>query len=303
MKTILITGGTGLIGEKISKLLLQRGYKVSILTRSTNMKDDSIKYFQWDIKNEMIEEGAFENINTIIHLSGSNIGEKRWTSKRKIEIYNSRINSTKFLLAYIKKNNITINHFISASAIGYYGTNTSEKIFSEGCKSGNDFLANTCLNWEKEVLKFQEFGVKTTILRTGIVLSLNGGALKKMVIPARVGLNAALGKGIQYMPWIHIKDLACMYLELIGKEKQGIFNAVSSDYCTNFEFAKTLSKVLKKPFLLPNIPSFILKLLLGEMAVIALEGSRVNNDKIKNIGFQFEFEKLKPALKNILLNK
>ncbi len=299
MKKILITGGTGLVGKELSKLLLQEGYEVAMLTRSPNVKDNVIKYFQWDIKNEVIEKGAFEDVNILIHLSGANIGEKRWTQERKDEIYSSRINSTKFLLSYIKKNNVKIDHFISASAIGYYGTVTSDKIYSETSSPGNCFLANTCADLEEEVLNFMNIGVATTILRTGIVLSSEGGVLSKIIIPAKMGLNTALGKGNQFMPWIHIKDLARLYLELINKKEQGVFNAVASEHCTNFKFSKTLSEVLRKPFFLPKIPAFILRIVLGEMSTIVLEGSRVSNDKVKAIGFQFEYDSLKIALKNL----
>lgn len=302
MKTILITGGTGLIGQELTGMLLRKGYKVSILTRHPKTQNENVKYFIWNVPNKVIDPGAFKDVCTIIHLSGANIGNKRWTNKRQGEIYNSRINSTRLLLSYIKRENIKIEHFISASAIGYYGTYTSDLIHSEESSHGNDVLAKTCIEWEREVLKFQEMGILTTILRTGIVLSLNGGVLNKMITPAKFGLNAPLGNGMQYMPWIHITDLCSMYLYLIEYHESGIFNAVSSEHCTNLEFSKSLSKVLQKPFFLPHIPSFLLKLMLGKMSAITLQGSRVSNDKIKKAGFNFKLDNLNSALEDLLLN-
>ena len=158
METILITGGTGNIGKELSRLLLSRGYRVAVLTRRKTIKDSSIKYFSWDVKNKTIEKGAFENVTTIIHLAGANIGENRWSEKRKNEIYNSRVLSVKFLLEYITANDIKINHFISASAIGYYGAINSELIYTEDNCPGQDFLAKTCFDLETETLHFNRIG-------------------------------------------------------------------------------------------------------------------------------------------------
>ncbi len=301
METILITGGTGSVGQDLSNLLLSRGYNVAILTRKKNVENNLIKYFYWDYKNKIIEKEAFKNVTTIIHLAGANIGEKRWSEKRKNEIYNSRVFSVKFLLEYIKKNDIQINHFISASAIGYYGSINSELIFSEDDTQGQDFLAKTCFDLETETLKFNQIGVHTSILRIGVVLSLNGGLLKETINYARKHINPRLGKGTQYINWIHLEDLCRIYLHIIENSLYDVYNAVSNEKNKNSDFTKLVSKILQKPNISPSIPSFLLKIIFGEMSCLLLCGSRVSNKKITNTGFTFKYDKLDSALKNILL--
>ena len=223
MKKILITGGTGVVGKAISKLLISEGYNVAILSRSMNItKKDSIQYYYWDISKEYIDVEAFKGTHTIIHLAGANIGKAKWSKKRKKEIFNSRINSTKLLLNYVKKYCKNLETFVSASAIGYYGTETSNKIFNETNDVGSDFLSYVCEYWEKEVLKFQTIGIKTVILRTGVVLSKKDGVLAKMVLPTKLGLNSPIGTGKQFVPWIHIDDLCRMYLFAFENNLKGI---------------------------------------------------------------------------------
>ena len=296
METILITGGTGNIGKELSRLLLSRGYRVAVLTRRKTIKDSSIKYFSWDVKNKTIEKGAFENVTTIIHLAGANIGENRWSEKRKNEIYNSRVLSVKFLLEYITANDIKINHFISASAIGYYGAINSELIYTEDNCPGHDFLAKTCFDLETETLHFNRIGVQTSILRIGVVLSLQGGLMKKTINFARKHINPKLGDGSQYINWIHIEDLCRIYVHIIQQSIYGVYNAVATEKNKNVDFTQSVSKILQKPNISPSIPSFFLKIVFGEMASIMLYGSRVSNSKIKKTGFTFKFDQLESAL-------
>ena len=281
METILITGGTGNIGKQLSSLLLSRGYNVAVLTRKKNIKNQDIKYFCWDIKNKIIEKGAFENVKTVIHLAGENIGENRWSGKHKNEIYDSRVLSIKFLLEYIISNNIQIHHFISASAIGYYGAINSDLVFTEDDCHGQDFLAKTCFDLETETLNFNKIGIKTSILRIGVVLSLKGGLIKKTINYARNHINPTLGNGSQYINWIHIEDLCRIYLHLIQQSLFGVYNAVATEKNQNIEFSQSVSRILQKPNFSPSIPSFFLKLMFGEKAHLLLYGSRVSNDKIK----------------------
>ena len=301
METILITGGTGNVGKKLSDLLLSKGYNVAVLTRKKNIKNNIIKHFYWDIKNKTIEKGAFENVKTIVHLAGANIGENRWSEKRKNEIYKSRVFSVKFLLEYITANDIKINHFISASAIGYYGAINSELIFTEDDCQGQDFLAKTCFDLETETLNFNRIGVQTSILRIGVVLSLKGGLMKKTINYARNHINPKLGTGSQYINWIHIEDLCLIYLHIIQKSLYGVYNAVATEKNKNVDFTQAVSRILQKPNIFPGIPSFFLKIVLGEMVCLLLYGSRVSNDKIKNTGFTFKFDKLDSALKNLIV--
>ena len=301
METILITGGTGNIGKELSSLLLSRGYCVAVLTRKKNIQDSRIKHFHWDVKNKTIEKGAFEHVTTIVHLAGANIGEKRWSEKRKNEIYNSRVLSVKFLLEYIKEHDIKINHIISASAIGYYGAINSELIYTEDNCQGHDFLAKTCFDLETATLNFNHIGVQTSILRIGVVLSLYGGLMKKTIKYARKHINPKLGTGSQYINWIHIEDLCRIFVHTIEQSIYGVYNAVATEKNKNVDFTQSVSRILQKPNLSPSIPSFFLKIVFGEMASILLYGSRVSNDKIKKTDYTFKFDQLDSALKNLLI--
>lgn len=291
-KTILIAGGSGFVGKELIKLLWCDGHTIHILTRSKNpsvRNKDKILFFHWDPQNNDIDLNAYQNVDIIINLSGANIGEKRWTTERKKQLIDSRILSTRLLFETAKKNNLKIEKIISSSAVGYYGMKTSNEIFTELSPAGNDFLAGICIVWEKEALRFAEIGTKVVILRKGIVIG-NGGAYTKLASLARLGINTSLGSGKQQMPWIDIADLANIYKFAIENSSfSGIFNAVASEMITMKSMAKYLAKSIKRPILTPPAPAFILKILLGEMANMLLEGSAVSNEKIKQAGFQFQY--------------
>ncbi|WP_298367689.1 TIGR01777 family oxidoreductase [uncultured Lutibacter sp.] len=290
MAKILVTGGTGLIGKHLCKLLKNRGHFVTVLSRS---RTENPLSFYWNINENYIDNEAITNTDYIIHLAGAGIADKRWTSARKKILINSRVDSTNLLFRKVKELNPTLKGFIAASGIGYYGSLTSEKVFSENDNSGNDFLATICKLWEKESLSFQNENIRTVILRTGIVLSKKGGALDKIMKPIKLGVGAAIGSGKQFMPWISIEDLCNMYVEAIeNKTINGIYNAVAPEHITNKGFTKTIAKFVKKPLWLPNIPSFVLKIVLGELSIILLEGSRVSSRKIENTGFKFKHSTL-----------
>ena len=293
MVKVLITGGTGLIGKHLQQKLLEKNYEIAILTRNPTSKNE----FQWDINEHYIDKKAFKNVTHIIHLAGAGIADKRWTATRKKELINSRVKSTNLLFNTVQKLETPIKSFISASAIGYYGAVTSETIFTEEDFPGNDFISSVCSKWESSVHQFKQLDISTTIFRTGIVLSKKGGALEKMNTP----LLAVLGKGNQFMPWIHIEDLCNLYLKAIEDNSFiGIFNAVAPEHQTNKSFTKVLGKSLKKIIIPINAPSFVLKIVLGEMANILLTGSRVSSEKATKLGFKFQFKTLEKALKNLL---
>ena len=297
METILITGGTGLIGKQLSTLLREKNYNVTVLSRTNSEVPNS--YF-WDIEKDFIEEKAITEADYIIHLAGAGIAEERWTKKRKKELVNSRVDSTKLLYKNVVKLNPKLKGFIAASGIGYYGAISSETIFTENDAPGKDFLATICKLWEKESIKFDSINIRTVILRTGIVLSKKGGAYEKISKPIKIGIGSSLGSGNQYVPWIHITDLCNMYIEAIeNNDIHGIYNAVSPEHTTNTALTNSIAASLNKKIRLPNTPAFILKTLLGKMAVILLEGSRVSSEKILSIGFQFKFPTLKKALIDI----
>ena len=295
MRKVLITGGSGLIGRRLSFLLKSRGYEVRILSRSNN-PNKSYKTFLWNISEKTINDSAFEGLNHIIHLAGAGIADKRWSEKRKKEIIASRVASTNLLYNTVKRLKTPLNSFISASATGYYGAITSETIFEEKDKPAKDFLGKVCSLWEDSIFQFNQIKIRTVALRTGIVLSKDGGALKKMKTP----IISSLGNGKQYMPWIHIDDLCELYIKAIeDQEFKGAFNAVSSEHISNLSFSKKISKIFNYPFLAIGAPSFILQIVFGEMSTIILNGSRISANKIKQAGFKFKFENLEKALKNL----
>lgn len=297
MASILVTGGSGLIGKYLCNLLKSKGHKVSILSRNETSNDSD---FYWDISNNFIDSKAITSAEYIIHLAGAGIADKRWTSARKKNLIDSRVHSTNLLFNKVKVLNPDLKAFISASGIGYYGAITSEKIYSETDNSGNDFLSEICVLWEKAALQFNSINIRTVVFRTGVVFSKEGGALEKIIKPIKFNVGAALGTGKQYMPWIAMEDLCYMYVSAIeNSEFNGIYNAVAPDHVTNKELTKSIAKTLKKTLWLPNIPSFFLKIMLGELAVILLEGSRVSSEKIKSTGFKFKYNLLKRFLLEI----
>ncbi|WP_275316344.1 TIGR01777 family oxidoreductase [Tenacibaculum bernardetii] len=296
MSKILITGGTGLVGKQLQKKLEEKNHSVVVLTRSPTLKNE----FKWDISKEYIDDNAFKDVTHIIHLAGAGIADKRWTAKRKKELINSRVQSANLLFKKIKDLKIDLKGFISASGIGYYGAVTSNKIFTEDDAPENDFISKVCVEWENAAHQFKQLNTSVTILRTGIVLTKLGGALPKINTPLFL---AALGTGKQYMPWIHIDDLCNMYVKSVEDVRFiGIYNAAAPEHETNKSFTKKLSKTIAKPIFPLNAPSFVLKMVLGEMSSILLKGSRVSSVKTSTI-YSFIFTDLKSALKNIYHNE
>ncbi len=299
MKRVLITGASGLIGSTLSKFLSKNTFEVVKLSRSK--KKDSKNNFTWDIESGFIEKEALENIDHVIHLAGAGIGDKRWTSNRKKEIIDSRVKSAELLYTKISQLDKKPESIISASAIGYYGAKTVDKIFTEEDSAANDFQGNVCRLWEESSKQFENLGLRTVQLRLGVVLSQNSGALRKMDIPIKLGIGSPYGDGKQFIPWIHIYDVINLFLFCLENNIiKGAFNAVSPSFVTNKQFLQTLAEVLNRPFFIPNVPAFILKLVLGQMSEIVLEGSRISSQKIIDAGYEFRFTDLKKALLDLL---
>ncbi len=293
---VLITGGSGLIGSELSKLLLNNNYNDAILSRRPKLNDK--KSYYWNFEKGILDEEAIEFADVIIHLAGENISTKRWTKSQKQKIIDSRVKTTNLLFEKIKTAKKKPEAFISASAIGFYGTVTSDEIFIEESKAGNDFLAETVAKWEESVEQIKSLGLRVVKLRTGVVFSKNGGALPKMMKPIKMGLGSAIGSGKQYVPWVEISDLARLYLFAIeNKEMNNAYNAVSPNHITNNELMKSLAVSLKKPFFMPKIPSVFMKLAFGEMSSILLEGSRVSSNKIQEVGFEFKYKSILDIMK------
>ena len=298
-KNILITGATGLVGSKLTELLLQKGYRVSHLGRTK--RNGPIPSFEWNINTEQMNIQALKGIDAIIHLAGAGIADKRWTEERKREILESRTGSSALLFKSLASQTHQVKAVISASAIGYYGFGLGEEVFTEESTPGKDYLAQVTQKWEAEVDKISSLPIRVVKLRIGIVLSERGGALVEMARPIRWGVGSALGSGRQYLSWIHLDDLCQLFINAIENEEiSGAYNAVSGNWVTNEKMTKAIAHALKRPLLLPNIPPFILKLILGEMAMIVLNGSKVSADKIKKTGFTYAHPNLEESLSSLL---
>lgn len=387
-KNILITGGTGLVGQRLTEKLLAKGYTVSYLTRKKNgidsleykttlplfetiegteaalsakalgkrlaqdltvtnidqfsdpqtglpmqverheillnkghlltnydiesileskipniliQKENAyIKLYEWDIAKNYLEEDAIKNADYIIHLAGAGVADESWTVARKKEILESRTLSTRLLADKISTVPNKIKAFVSASAIGYYGLDTSNILQHENIESkGKDFLATVVKAWEAEIFKVKD--IRTVAIRIGVVLSKKGGALEKIAQPVRLYAGAALGSGQQYIPWIHLDDLCEIFIKAVEDTAlSGIYNGVAPQPVTNEVLTKEIGKALGKPILPINVPAFVLKLMLGEMAGIVLGGNRVSSGKIEKTGFRFQYIEVAKALKDLL---
>ncbi|NRS89343.1 hypothetical protein HNQ02_002269 [Flavobacterium sp. 7E] len=297
-KNVLITGGTGFVGRSLTKLLLSKGFSVSILSRTkrTNAKD--VFYYTWDVKKQTIEEQAILNADYIVHLAGENIAGERWTAKRKRAIVDSRELSIKLLHTVLQENNKKLDGFISASAIGIYGALNGEEVCSENTSLANDFLGRTCQIWEAAADTIGALGIRTVKIRTGLVLGKNDGFLKKLKPIFKYRLGSALGSGKQYMPWVYIDDLCASFYAAINNESmQGPYNVALKDDTTNALFSKVFAAVYGYKIWLPNVPAFLIKLGMGEMSKIVLTGRRVTSDKLLATGFSFEVNDIEEALR------
>lgn len=296
---ILITGASGLIGQRLTDLLFEKGHRIAHLSRTP--RSGKVVTFVWDIQNNKFDREALQATDAIIHLAGAGIADKPWTAARKLELIKSRTESTHLLYDELKKGNHPVKTFISASAIGFYGIDESDNFFTENDKQGRGFLAEVVGQWEAAVDRIATLGIRAVKIRIGIVLSEKGGALKELMKPVKFFVGAPLGSGEQMMSWIHLDDLCRIFVKAVDDEDlRGVYNAAAPNPVSNREFTKTLAKILHKPIILPPIPSFALKLLLGEMADIVLKGAKVSSEKIQKTGFRFKFNKLDDALKDLL---
>jgi uncharacterized protein (TIGR01777 family) len=297
MNSILITGGSGFLGSHLIPYLKSKGKSVSIIGRKIHPEHTS---FTWDLNKKIMDESALSGIGSIIHLSGAGIADKRWTPSYKKEIINSRIKSAELLFNTLKKNNHQVRTLISASAVGYYGDSGSTWV-EEDFKAPENFLGSTCIEWEKASKKFEELGIRVVIFRIGFILANDGGALPVMAKPVRFYIGSPLGSGEQYISWIHIDDLCRMFLLAIDDKKiHGVYNAVTQNPIQNSSFVKLIGKTLQRPVWPLNVPSFLLKMILGEKAALVLESQRVSSEKIRMTGFVFKHVDAEEALKSIL---
>ncbi len=296
---VLITGASGLIGTRLTEMLLQKGYQVVHLGRAPRQKP--VPCFAWDIDAGTLDMRAFEGVQSIIHLAGAGIADARWTPARKKEILTSRTQSTKLLFNALNTAKHEVKNFISASAIGYYGFSNQAEPLKENSNPGCDFLASVVKAWESEINSIERLAIRVAVIRIGIVLSADGGALKEMAKPIRWGVGAPLGTGNQWMSWIHLEDLCRLFCFALERDSTaGTYNAVAPYPVTNRMLTRAIAHQLKKPLWLPAVPGFVLRIMLGEMADMVLQGSIVSSLKIESEGFEFKFPKLEMALADLL---
>jgi uncharacterized protein (TIGR01777 family) len=298
---VLITGATGLIGQEIVKRCHEKDIKVNYLSTSKSKisQQENYKGFYWNPKNNEIDKNCFKDVDAIIHLAGATIS-KRWTSSYKKQVISSRTETTALLINTLKNIEHKVKQVISASAIGIYPDSLTNYYDQTHNEISSSFLGQVVSVWEQAVDEFSKLNITVSKIRIGLVLSEKGGALKEIVKPIKLGLGAAFGSGKQWQSWIHIQDLSNMFVYILQNKIDGIYNGVAPNPVTNTELTKTAASVLNKPLFMPNIPKFLMKLVLGEMHIILFESQRVSSKTIENKGFLFEYNCLEPALKSLL---
>lgn len=297
---VLIAGGSGMVGQFLSQYLSDHGYEVSILGRG---KKDKIPYkqFVWDMKEMTIEEEAITSADHIINLAGAGIADKVWTAARKKVLVDSRVNGNELIKRVLEKTGYKPQTFIGASAIGIYGDRGNEPLTEESKPVGEGFMIECCEKWEASAQLIADLGVRTCIYRIGIVLSTKGGALEKILLSFKLGVGAYFGSGDQYYSWIHIEDLAKMFLRALqNSEMEGVFNAVGPNPVTNKELSKRIKKSLNSWALVMPAPAFILKTVMGEMSDTIFNSNKVIPKRFEEMGFDFAFPEAGAAVKNVV---
>jgi uncharacterized protein len=292
---VLITGGSGLIGRALTKRLMAEGHDVNILTRKITHKT-AAKEFIWS--NESIDIEAFEDVEILVHLAGAGIADKKWTAERKQEIIDSRVKSLELIQE--KYTGTALKAIVGGSAIGYYGGDTGEHQKDENSPPGSDFMAECCMIWEKAEEDFaKKLNLRCVKIRTGVVLDPLDGALPKITLPIKYWAGSPLGSGNQWVSWIHIDDIVeIFYQSIVNENIKGTINGVSSNPVRNKDLTKKIAQILNRKLFLPNVPAFILKMLLGQMSVVVLGSSKVQNEQKLPFGLKYEY--LEDALRNIL---
>jgi uncharacterized protein (TIGR01777 family) len=297
-RSILLTGGTGLLGKHLTEALLSKGHTVSHLSR-TEGKDPRVKTYLWDINKNIIDPACIDGVDTIVHLAGAGIADKRWTEARKKEIIESRTKSIGLVYDLLRDKPHTVASVISASGIGYY-SDRGNTLLTEDSSPANDFLGTCCVAWEDAVDAGIDMGLRVLKFRTGVVLDKQGGALPTLAMPVKLFIGAPIGSGKQWVPWIHWHDAIAMYVYGIEhKNIKGVFNMVSPYPVTNKQLSKAVARQLHRPLWPINVPAFALKLALGEMSAVVLGSTKVSAEKIEGRGFKFTYPLLEQALKEI----
>lgn len=297
-KRVLITGGSGSVGKHLSELLLSKGYEVAHLSRSKTSLPN-IKTFLWNVEQNQIDEQCIDGVDIIVHLAGAGIADSRWTDERKKVIIESRTKSIQLVYQLLKTHNHQVKTVVSASASGYY-SERGDAIMKETDAPNTDFLGECSVLWENAVDEAISLGIRVVKFRTGVILDKNSGALPKIAAPIKFGVGSPLGNGKQWTSWIHLDDVAEMYLKGIEDESlNGAYNMATPNPLTNKDLTLAIAKKLNKPLWLPHVPAFILKLIFGEMSAVVLGSTKMDVQKIEQAGFKFKFPTIKSALNNI----
>jgi uncharacterized protein (TIGR01777 family) len=297
---ILITGATGLIGRAICRRLADEAHQLVVLSRRPEGAEiEGAKVFRWESALGPPESGVWEGVDAVIHLAGEPVAASRWTDEQKRRIRDSRVIGTRHLLEGIKEATDRPKILVSGSAVGFYG-NRGDEHLDERSAPGQGFLPDVCRQWESEALRGQEMGVRVVLVRTGVVLSTNGGALEKMLLPFKLGLGGRIGDGRQWFPWIHIDDIAGIFCHaLFSAGLSGPVNGVAPGIVSNGEFTDALAAALRRPVIF-SVPEFVLKIVMGEMAEVVLHSQRVIPRVAIDSGYRFRFQMLRPALRSLL---
>jgi uncharacterized protein (TIGR01777 family) len=295
---ILVTGATGLIGKAICRTLINDGHQVVILSRRATPTSLGVTAFRWEPEREAPPVEAWEGVEAVIHLAGEPVAA-RWTNETKRRIRDSRVIGTRNLVAGMKASRQAPESLIAASAVGFYG-DRGDEVLNESSPPGSGFLSEVCVEWEAEAARAREFGVRVAHTRIGVVLSPEGGALEKMLTPFKLGLGGRLGDGRQWFPWIHLDDIiGILRHALMTPAVNGAINGVAPGIVTNEEFTRELAGALNRPVFFP-VPEFALRILMGEMADVALASQRIVPQVALDTGYQFRYPDLRPALDSLL---
>ncbi len=305
MQTVLITGGTGMVGQSLTNYLIERGYEVIVLTRSEKRSSRlHLSYAVWNIEKQYIDPIALKKADIIVHLAGESVATKRWTKQRKEAILQSRVQSGALLVKALKENEHKVKTVISASAIGWYGPDNEQSLkegFTEIDPVDASFLGDTCKQWEESVYPIKALGIRMVTLRIGIVLNKRGGALLEFIKPARLGVAAILGNGKQIVSWIHQQDLnGIIEFAIQNPAINGVFNAVAPEPIDNQSLTLQIAAKYHSWYFKVYVPEWALKILLGEMSIEVLKSAKVSSHKLQKAQFSFQFPSISAALDNLL---
>lgn len=304
MQTVIITGGTGLVGKALTAHLTDKGYHVIVLTRQYPIKKNdnpNVDYALWDVKAGTIDVIAMQKADYIIHLAGAGVVDKKWTTAYMNEIKDSRTESSKLIIKTLQQHAHKIKAIVSASAIGWYGKDApAGKPFVETDLPASGFLGDTCMLWEQSIEPAEQLQIRLVKLRTGIVLSNEGGALAEFKKPIRFGIAGILASGKQQVSWIHIDDMCRMYIYAMEGALSGAYNAVAPEPVNNKKLTLVLAQKMKGRFFIPvHVPAFVLKIMLGDRSIEVLKSTTVSSEKILAAGFKFQFPTIDPALQQL----